>query len=464
MSAREARSALGRTLRIAVALAATAIVAFSLIRLRDSVPSDGGSAGGPCTDCSVILISIDTLRADHLSCYGYERQTSPEICAFFASGRRFARAYSQSSWTAPAHGSIFTGLYPGRHGVTYGPMIPRLRGHRTIFEHLRESGYFTIALHGAGYVNPVLPREAIDFDRVIELRQDLVGHFEAALRANADGRPFFLFLHGYDVHTPYAPRRNYFLEPRPEIDEAARDNAFCRYEDAEDRSRFLDPSSIPSDPETQRYLESLYDSEIAEVDASLARLFRHLEARGILDRTLVILTSDHGEEFWEHGSCEHVKTVYNELIHVPLFVRGPGVEPGIHEEPVAASIDIAPTITERLGVPPLESIDGRSLFQKGPREIFSEAQFHYDSTHLRKYSVVSGPTKVILDMNRDARELYDLGADPGERENLQGTTAPPESLMLGLDSYVARSAPVEQRSGELDQQTLEQLRELGYIE
>jgi arylsulfatase len=412
----------------------------------------------------VILISIDTLRADHLSCYGYERDTTPEICAFFADGTRFENAYSQSSWTAPAHASIFTGLLPAQHGVTYGPLIPTLAGHPTIFQLFREQGYFTAALYGGGYVNPVLPSSHLDFKRVIELRHDLGKQLEDVLRSNSEARPFFLFLHGYDVHTPYAPKENYFVESRPEIDRLSRENRYCKYQDAADRSRYLDPESIPSDRSTQKYIESLYDSEILEVDRSLGSLFRHLRSRGLLDQTILILTSDHGEEFWEHGSCEHVKTVYNELLHVPLFVRVPGGMGRVESTPVAANVDILPTVVEALGWPALKSIDGESLFRPGPRDIFSEAQFHYDSQHLRRYSVVRGNEKLIYDANADARALFDLEADPGEQQPRTAGGAAERSLLDTLTKYIERGAPVVQHDGALDPQTLEQLKQLGYIE
>ncbi|MGB5220636.1 MAG: sulfatase-like hydrolase/transferase, partial [Polyangiales bacterium] len=129
----------------AVVIAGAVILASAPMR---KTPSLSESPRSMCPGCNVILISIDTLRADHLSCYGYERDTTPEICSFFADGIRFENAYSQSSWTAPAHGSMFTGLLPARHGVTYGPLIPTLTGHPTIFELLHDQGYFTAALHG----------------------------------------------------------------------------------------------------------------------------------------------------------------------------------------------------------------------------------------------------------------------------------------------------------------------------
>lgn|GEM_PF-318462 len=418
-----------------------------------------------CPACNVILVSIDTLRADHMSCYGYARDTTPEICAFFSDGLRFERAFSQSSWTAPAHASMFTGLLPARHGVTYGPLIPLLKGHPTIFELLQNEGYFTAALYGGGYVNPVMPSAYVDFKRIVELRGDLVGHFRSALGNNAGRQPFFVFVHGYDVHTPYSPRKNYFLEPKPEIDARARDNRYCKYVDSDDRSRFLDPRSIPSDPDTQQYLEALYDSEIKEVDHSLGRFFRHLETSGLLERTIVILTADHGEEFWDHGSCEHIKTVHNELLHVPLFIRMPGGPLGLDDTPVAASIDILPTVADALGWPPFESLDGTSLLHHPTsRDIVSEAQFHYDSQHLRRYSIIRGPHKLIHDANRNTRALYDLRSDRGEEHALSGSEDTADALFRALSEYMHDAASVVQHEGALDPQTLEQLRQLGYIE
>ncbi len=461
---RDSRSRLRALPLILVGLIALAVATVILSVPRGETRRLSESRHGQCPGCNVIVISIDTLRADHMSCYGYERDTTPEICRFFADGIRFENAYSQSSWTAPAHASMFTGLLPARHGVTYGPLIPTLTGHPTIFELLHDRGYFTTALYGGGYVNPVMPSSHVDFKRVIELRHDLGKQLEDALRSKPEERPFFLFLHGYDVHTPYAPEENYFAESRPEIDRLSRENRYCKYQDAADRSRYLDPGSIPSDRGTQKYLESLYDSEILEVDRSIGTFFRDLEARGVLDRTIVILTSDHGEEFWEHGSCEHVKTVHNELIHVPLFVRMPGRTGGVETTPVAANVDILPTVAEVLGWPALESVDGESLLRPEPRDIFSEAQFHYDSEHLRRYSVVRGNDKLIYDANADVRALFDLGADPGEqRPRLDGGDSH-ASLFDALRQYIDQGAPVVQHEGALDPQTLEQLKQLGYIE
>jgi arylsulfatase A-like enzyme len=378
----------------------------------------------------------------------------------------FTQAISQSGWTAPAHASMFTGLYPGKHGVSYGPRIPRLTGHDTIFNLLRSHGYYAIALHGGGYIRPVIDRLDLDVDRRAELRGDLIALFDEALAGNAESQPFFLFLHGYDMHTPYAPQTNYFLPVNRELSARARQNEFCRYEDLPDRSRRLRPDSVPADREVQQYVEALYDSEIREVDASLGRFFEYLEQSGLLDETIVILTSDHGEEFWDHGSCEHVKTVYNELLRVPLFLRIPGSPAQIQRAPVAASISILPTVLDAISLPIPSGLDGKSLLDRDPRMIFSESQFHYDGEHRRHFSVVKDDLKLILDSNQGTAALYDLEADRRERQNLIGTPREPDvqALRFALDAFIARDTTDVESLSELDEQTLRELRELGYID
>jgi arylsulfatase A-like enzyme len=413
-----------------------------------------------------VLISVDTLGAKHLGCYGYDRDTAPNVCAFFEEGLRFERALSQSSWTAPAHASMLTGLAPARHGVVVGPLIPRLQGLPTLFSVLREAGYFTAAFHGGAYLNPVIDPAEVDLVDQLSLRGDLPSRLDDVLLRRSAKQPFFLFVHGFDVHTPYAPARNRFLEPDPELDAAARDHRFCRYTDREDRSRVLDPASVPAEPRTRRYLESLYDSEVLEVDASLGAFFEKLAERDLLERSIVILTSDHGEEFWEHGSCEHVKTVYNELLHVPLLLRAPGLRAGSVASPVAASVSLLPTVLDLLGLGAAGlSLDGVSLFEESPAYVSSEAQFHYDGRHLRRYALVGEGHKLIADPEAGRVELYDLEADWQEQHDL--ASARPEivaRLARALADELEGAPAARQHPGALDDETLGQLRELGYIE
>lgn len=423
-------------------------------------------AGPPtCSGCNVVLISVDTLGASHLGCYGYERNTAPNTCAFFEEGLRFERALSQSSWTAPAHASMLTGLAPGRHGVAYGPLIPRLAGLPTLFSVLEDEGYLTAAYHGGAYVTPVIDPAQVDMTGRLQLRDDLPGLLDDVLIRRSAEQPFFLFVHGFDVHTPYAPADNRFLPGDPELDAAARANRFCSYADRPDQSRFLEPGSVPQEPGTQRYLESLYDSEVREVDESLGAFFRKLEDRGLLEDTIVILTSDHGEEFWEHGSCEHVKTVYNELIHVPLFLRAPGLSPGTVGAPVPASLSVLPTVLDLLGLDASElGLDGVSLLAEPPDHVVSEAQFHYDGRHLRRYALVGDGHKLIVDLDAGRVELYDLETDWTEQDDI--ALERPEivaRLAEVLSRHLEALQPAAQHPGALDDETMQQLRELGYV-
>jgi arylsulfatase A-like enzyme len=331
---------------------------------------------------------------------------------------------------------------------------------------LKDEGYLTAAYHGGAYVNPVIDPAQLDVMGRIRLRSDLPSLLDEILIRRSAAQPFFLFAHGFDVHTPYAPSRNRFLAMDAELDAAARSNRFCSYADRPDRSRFLEPASVPREPNTQHYLESLYDSEILEVDESLGAFFQKLESRDLLEDTIVILTSDHGEEFWEHGSCEHVKTVYNELIHVPLFVRAPGLAPGSVGAPVAASVSILPTLLDLLGVDPEGlDLDGASLLAEPPSHVVSEAQFHYDGHHLRRYALIGEGHKLIADLGTGNVELYDLEADWKEQDDVADER--PEivvRLAKALSDHLEGTAPAVQHPGALGDETLQQLRELGYVE
>ncbi len=453
---------------------ALAMVLFDGANIQPrSVDPALASGSGACANCNLILISIDTLRADHLPCYGYERDTSPEICAFFEDHIRFEQAFSQSSWTAPAHASMFTGLYPARHGVTYGPMIPRLKGFPTIFSVLQEAGYYTISLDGGAFINPVIDVSHVDYRKLNAFRrvapQDpgLIARIESALDQKAAEQPFLLFLHGYDVHIPYAPRRNLYAEVIPEFDQQARENRYCRYTNLADKSVELDAETVPKDPSAYRYMRSLYDSEIHEVDQDLGKLFGFLGERELLENSVVILTSDHGEEFGEHGSCEHIKTVYNELIQVPLFMRWPGGGAQVISEPVAASVSILPTVLDILSIElPATTLDGESLFAGAPDWIFSEAQFFWDSDRLQRYAAIAGGHKLVVDVNRSESRLYDLREDWRETQDVRADReeAFGRSLEEALDRYIESGGVRVQTKGELSDKTLEELRSLGYIE
>ena len=436
---------------------------------------------------NVILISIDTLRADHLPSYGYGRDTAPYIEEHFARGGvLFERFIAASTVTAPSHMTMFTGLQPSGHGVTDGlRTLPRSIS--TLPEILRPHGISTAAFTENGWVG-VHQGFARGFDQFVENKSAKImvpegqvdvtfGQARDWLEANADKR-FFLFVHTYQVHAPYAPPASYaplFGEPDPELAPHLRDMAD-------------------------------YDREIRYVDDELRELIATLEATGNADDTIVVLTSDHGEEFLEHGLRSHGGHLYEESVRVPLLIRGPGIPAGQRVATPVAMADLMPTLLELFDLPAPADREARSLLPlaRGAdpsafagRPIYSEGLVKYQagSEGVRRFdppihAVSVGQRKLVRDREQgEVRyELYDLAADPLEHRNLlgeEGATASdlaiPASnlgvdasdLMALLERYpieqearrrrLAGEAPAEE-APPIDPERERKLRALGYLE
>ncbi len=451
-------------LRAATACAALAVLA-NAASAADLTPR--------CAGCNLIVISVDTVRADHLSCQGHMRDTSPAICRFFAAGTIFENAVSQSPWTGPAHASMFTSRYPHEHGLNFGPKAPRVRSDADLFSILGRHGYFTAAIHGGGYVTQALPEAGLDAvvaGKSITFRRSPVQLMRRALQDKPAGAPFALFLHGYDPHLDYKPTRNWFGPPQPRFDAVASEGGrLCAYETLGDDSKRIDPKTVPQDPAARHHFELLYDSEIRDVDRSLERLFRHLERSGLVARTVVLFTSDHGEEFFEHGSCEHVKTVHHEVLHVPFMLRVPGRPAGRRREFVPASIGLAPTVLDALGIDPAPfGFSGWSLLPPGPeRTFFAETAFHYDGRILRRHAVQRGARKLLLDVETGRIQSFDLSRDPAESVDLaaDGLRAEDRELEKALRRRVRESIAATDTGGAaMDCDTIRALRSLGYLD
>ena len=376
---------------------------------------------------NVVLVVVDTLRADHTSLHGYERETTPRIAEWAASGLRFDRVWSASSWTAPSMAMLMTGRARVDNSGRLAAGEPSLAGI------LAEHGYATWAV----VANPIL-NERIDFDRGFE-RYDVFPHDPRqgatngwtadevvdrglAMMEEGDGRPFLLYLHLFDPHYPYAPELDGAAPPFEPFDDPAR------------RARFAD--ALPPDEralltdDAYRGIEkliALYDAEVLQVDRALGRLF---DALG--DDTLVVLTSDHGEGLWQRAPYEgeapktavhfpwlyysHGVQLYGEQVHVPLVIHGPNVPPG-EVTLQRSTLDVLPTILGRLGLPAPPALDGVDLLGLPDED-----------TWKRVYSVCSRATSVTYDdrwrlhVPRDYRvekhgatpELYDLRRDPLE--------------------------------------------------
>ena len=407
------------------AWAAVALLAFAV------------ACGGE-TPPNVVLVTLDTVGADRLGC-----EVAPRFCALAERGVRFERALSQSSWTLPSHASILTGLYPHQHRATHlltpvGKDVPLLA------EVLAAEGYAT-----AGFVSGMFagPRYGLDrgfhhFDAKLSGRRGapMAGDLTDAALAwtSATNRPFFLWLHYFDPHHDfvYHADQDYpaGIGAETELD----------YEEW----------NVPGAPIVGRVAarrdayDALYAGEIRYTDAQVGRLLDGLEADGALDGAVVVLTADHGESFGEHDLVGHDNLLYRSLVHVPLVVVAPSLEPAIRPDWVETR-DIFPTLVElATGVR-----QERGLFV--PRaQAFAEVENRNPD---RRLSVVEGRHQLIYTLGKDRVELYDLEQDPEELTNLARTD--PERA-AALKRALLDTMGVVQH----DAATLEELRALGYAD
>lgn len=375
----------------------------------------------------VVLITLDTTRADHIGAWGHAPAATDTIDALAAAGVRFERAYSVLPLTIPSHASIFTGLYPPRHGIRSNGDRALAPEFTTLAERLSEAGWVTAASVAAFVTTPIWGFDQgfdVYFHEGIE-----AGHnfwhgsrpaeavIDDALRFKASRtgpEPIFLWVHLYDPHMPWTAPEPYTAahEGRP------------------------------------------YDAELAYVDDQVGRLVEAFAG----EPTLFVVVGDHGEGLGEHGELTHGLYTYDATQHVPFLISGPGVAPAVVSEPVSI-VDVTPTILHQLGLPPLDGVDGQVV--PGPaRPVYMESWQLAERFGLAAHrALVSGPHKLIA---TPRPELYDLLADPGERENV--AEAQPErvtELIAALDALAF--APPSADGAEVDAETALQLQQLGYV-
>lgn len=456
---------------------------------RPVVPGGAtGVDGAPPTDRpNVLLISLDTLRADRLGCYGAGRDTSPAIDRLAREGLRFARAEAASNWTLPSHYSMMSGLTPAAHGVL--PDFGALRGYdspelhtvargsgreQMLAESFKEAGYRTVALTENGWVSPRFGFDQGFDDYRSDTKSSLPQTLRAtlaALRGMSGDPPWFAFVHTYAPHQPYhAPPRFRWLWADPDHVGFAWPRARVPITEYK-RFRM---ALFPPSPGDVRAFRDLYDGQVAWADTLIQRLVAWLEAEGVLERTLVVVTSDHGEEIFERGRFDHFETLYEEVSHVPLVIRAPGRVPAstVVEDTVSL-IDLPATLLDLAGLG--DSLgQGRSLrplWQDRPagtaRPVFAQT---IDSRKQPVGAVWSGPLKYSrrTTSTEVLEELFDLRRDPGEVRNL-ASLQPDDTRRLRelLDRHLQESSEIRDRldppSEPLDPETLERLRNLGYV-
>ncbi len=433
-------------------LVATLLMAFGCARDRPT---------------NVVLIVVDTLRADHLGFYGYDRPTSPELDKWASRGLVFEQALAPSPWTLPTFGSILTGLLPIQHGAgaryqseKKWRRSPMSREVVTLPEILRQQGFAT----GAIVNNPFL-REHFGAARGFDVydyekgrQADTVVDLAQAWIAARQDRPFFLMVHLIDPHLPYdAPE-----SVAGKFGEVSSPSLTTR-----GRKSIVEALSDLTDADREA-IGIRYDEEVAFVDRELGRLLAFLEEQSLLKRTLVVLTSDHGEELFDHGGFEHGHSMFQELLRVPLVLWGPGIEAGRQAMPVSLH-DLTPTIVAAVGGAVPEGLAGTSLWkvmQQGKRLPRREFLAQNTLWGRERQAVVVWPYKLILEPRSEFRQLFNLEMDPGETRNL--VEDEPE-IASALETRLRdRLSALESNQAEegvaLTPEMEEELRALGYLD
>ncbi len=420
----------------------------------------GQPAGGDAAPPSILLISVDTLRADHLGLYGYERDTSPYLDRLAAESLVFDRAYTTAAWTLVAHMSMLTGLEGHEHGVmgperALSPAVP------TVAERLRAAGYRTLGFYSAR-CRWIEPRYG--FDRGFDVYKGYRTPEEAraaageALAASGPDRPLFLFLHIFDVHTPEftLDLRGFYDPPAPY------DTAF--QEDARERLAHVDCRSVWDGKGEQlkkrelAAMTALYDGGVRYADAQLETWIEGWRESGLLDRSLLIVTADHGEALGQRGWLKGHGGMYEEGLRIPLLARFPDAfRAGEREAGLVSVVDFAPTFLELAGLPVEPWRAGRSLRLEPPpdRVVRAINALVGESWKLHQ----AGNIRNTYHLGRDPRELEPLPDDAKEtRKAIHELKGLYEAAVAARPPPPGKAVAIE----ELDTAAQEALRALGY--
>lgn len=437
---------------------------------------------------NVLLYLVDTLRADHLSPYNREtRVRTPGLATFVRDAVTMRRAHSQENWTKPSVATLLSSLMPWEHtAVQDSSVVPS--SVQLLPELLREQGFFTGSFIANGYVS-----DRFGFDQGWHTYRNYIregrrsqAEFVAAdaltwLDEREDTRPFFLYVHTIDPHVPYRRREDTFAlygDTSYRGPAAVANNA--------DLLGRIKLGRVSLDTPDRQHLEALYDGEITYHDVHFQAIMDGLERRHLADDTLVIITSDHGEEFWDHGSVGHGHSVYEELLHVPMFVRHPGLpasRTSVRElGDDVGLVDVLPTIFEALGLPIPEGVSGRSFMPALLGEASSAPPATVSGFMENWRTVTLHDLKLIHRANGTYR-LFDLAADPHEQHDIAAERPlavrhlrallglrladadPVASPRARRERTRARRASTSHQSERtvIDDETAAQLRALGYL-
>jgi arylsulfatase A-like enzyme len=417
---------------------------------------------------NIVLITVDTLRADHLGCYGHDRDTTPHVDALAADGVLYRNALAQASWTLPSLASLHSSLYPSEHNAL-GARSRLPEATVTLAEVLAAHGWRTLAVVSHVYAGSrhgmhqgfaefheenALWHEAVTSPMVTRDALELLGE--------SSREPFFLWTHYFDPHTTFVPHQEFGFAEAPE-----------RFGDMRLSHRVLERVARSCTPEQLSYVEAIYDEEIAFTDEHVGRLVDSIRALELGRPTVFVFTADHGEYFMERGRFGHGEDVYQDLVHVPLILAGLPDE-GLRGRVVEEVVEIAslPRTLTRLAGLEEAAFQGEDLLaldelasQSRPR--FSEGM-DAESASRRKHAVIDRGWKLIRHLDDGRLELYDLNGDPRETRDLSASedarvVSVREALLAALEAYASREA-LERQEVQLDEDELDALRDLGYVE
>jgi len=422
---------------------------------------------------NVILISIDTLRADHLRYAGYERDTSPAIDRLAAQSLDFRQAYSQAPSTLPSHATMFTSVYPMVHQARVANRVPLAEGFSTLAEHFRHHGFRTAAFVEGGQmaapwkldqgfeVYDDVTRSAGFTYRDPQYLKEILQRATRWMERHRAER-FFCFIHTYVVHLPYTPPPPYERMFDEDYQGPLPFQVTIKHTE-----RLNETRRQPDEPDV-RHLVSLYDGEIRYMDHCLGEFLDTLAELGIDDEAVLVFTSDHGEEFAEHGRVGmHGHTLADELLHVPLLIRIPGVAPQVIARQVRL-VDLVPTLLSLMNLEPLDApLQGENLVVDGVASGPDLPVLSQMASSLGAWASLRYGQRKILGLNGTEFFLYDLEQDPGEQHNVFGWHREDHLEMVkAIQGMMARNNEITSLLPPpvtLDPKTEDQLRALGYL-
>ena len=396
---------------------------------------------------NVVLISIDTLRPDHLGCYGYHRPTSPNIDALAEQGALFEQHISSAPWTLPAHTAMFTSVPDSVHGVVDAVRFRLSEAFETLPESFQGAGYRTGGFFAGPYLHPAfglgqgfdryvdcvqtVPDGEVDEDNEWSMRDPVLRASHHGVtndkvyaewqrffgEASVEEEPFFAFVHLWDVHFDFTPPPPYDTLFDPDYDGPFTGRDF-----------FYDPAINAAIPERDKeHIIALYDGEIAWTDEIVGRIRHDLGAAGLLEDTILVITSDHGTELFDHGGKGHRTTLYDEQIHIPLIIHQPGVVRPARFAGQTRMIDLGPTLRDLAGLPAVSTTMGESLgpFLRGEREGAPDrpavSELMSVGRNLRSLRVSGG--KYVVNHDNGGSAWFDLMGDPAELQPLDASAS-----------------------------------------